>query len=282
MDQTKTNLQKLNWHAAAANFDLRNQQAMSENITYATFVDLLMEDELAFRSSRDYEARLRASMLDPMMLLENFDWAFNAQVINKKEMYEYASCKFIKDKRSLIFYGKNGCGKSHLATAICHEALKKGYSVFSITMEELVMNLYAAILQGPTQVERQIKKFVKPDVLYIDEMGMENIPQETWGKLYRIINLRYKNQMSLVLTSNRAFGRWGELFLSKTSSVNDTVREDDVIASALIQRMVHRAHLIKIEGKSYRLKDFEVADIDNNNKSVEPNPDQQTKQAKNK
>jgi DNA replication protein DnaC len=257
MEETKSKLRRLGWSAAANNIDLRNQQAISEEMPYSVFLELLMEDEVAYRRSKDYDNRLKTSRLDPMMVLDNYDFTFNPG-INKKEIYSFATCDFILNRKSIVFHGFSGTGKTHLANALGIEALRKDYSVLFITMQELVANVKLSLIKGALYWESLLRKYLKPELLILDEVGLEPIPYDVWGQLYQIINGRYKKQQSLIMTSNRAFSKWAELFIMETKE--GTEKNDLVLPSALIQRMVHKAHLVKVEGRSYRLKDFTLSE----------------------
>jgi DNA replication protein DnaC len=164
-----------------------------------------------------------------------------------------------------VFHGSAGCGKTHLANALGIEALKKDYSVLFVTMQELVANVKLSLVKGALYWESLLRKYLKPELLILDEVGLEPIPYDVWGQLYQIINGRYKKQQSLIMTSNRAFSKWAELFIMETKE--GTEKSDLVLPSALIQRMVHKAHLVKVEGRSYRLKDFILSDETENMKT---------------
>jgi DNA replication protein DnaC len=148
---------------------------------------------------------------------------------------------FLKEKGNIIFIGNVGLGKSHLATAIAHTACMKGHSALFTTAVGIINSLAASQASGG--IKREMNKYLKPQLLVIDELGY--LPIDKFGAdcLFQIISARYERS-STVITSNRAFKNWAEIF-----------NNDSVLASALLDRLLHHAETVLIEGKSYRMKD---------------------------
>src|SRR5690606_14076501 len=187
-----------------------------------------------------YQNKLRESKLDTQKVLDSYDFSYQPQV-DKRQIYDLASCRFIDQKYNVVFMGKPGVGKTHLANAIGLEAVKKGKKVLFIHSNEMVEKLYSSRADGTYQATMQ--KFLKPDLLILDELGFKKMPQYSMEDFFEIIRKRYESG-SMIITTNRNFEDWGALF------------GDKVIASAIIDRIVHHAHIIKITGDSYRIKNL--------------------------
>jgi len=241
MEALKTRLRRLKLVAAAKTLELRNQEALDGRISYLEFLELLLEDELAWRQSRSHELRLKASMLDPTKTLQNYDFSFQG-TLDKRRIYDLATCQFITSKKNIVFQGKSGVGKTHLAQAIGLEAVKQGYSVLKLHINQLLQQLQRSRVEGTFR--RLMKKMCKVDLLIIDDLGLNPLPAEEIRDFYEIVNNRNENR-SLVITTNRQFSDYEQVFGG-----------DSVMASVIIDRILHNAELLKILGDSYRVKDL--------------------------
>jgi len=228
----------------------RNKYAIDKGLSYIEFLDLLLEDEHINRQNNSFKKRFSKSRLDASKSLTNFEFSYQPE-LNKQEILDVASCRFIEEKKNIIFMGNPGVGKSHLATALGIEALKKGYKVLFIHANDMVMKLVSA--KGDGSYFSILKQFLGVDLLIIDEVGFKKIPLNYVDEFFEIIRQRYERS-SVIVTTNRPFEEWGNIF------------GDVVLASAIIDRLIHHAYLFKITGKSYRIKNLQKCKL--NNKQV--------------
>jgi len=149
--------------------------------------------------------------------------------------------QFVKDKANIIFLGGVGLGKTHLASALGYAACLKGHSVFFTSAVDVINTLSAAQASG--LLKRELKKYIKPSVLILDELGYLPIDKVGADLLFQVISLRYE-QGTMIITSNRAFKDWPEIF-----------NNDSTLTSAILDRLLHHAETVLIQGKSYRMKD---------------------------
>lgn len=240
MENLKSQLRSLKLAAISQNLELRNRYALEHKIGYIEFLELLVEDELSNRQTNGYQNKLRESKLDTQKVLDSYDFSYQPQV-DKRQIYDLASCRFIDQKYNVVFMGKPGVGKTHLANAIGLEAVKKGKKVLFIHSNEMVEKLYSSRADGTYQATMQ--KFLKPDLLILDELGFKKMPQYSMEDFFEIIRKRYESG-SMIITTNRNFEDWGALF------------GDKVIASAIIDRIVHHATIVRLQGNSYRIKNL--------------------------
>jgi len=260
MENLKSQLRSLKLAAISQNLELRNRYALEHKIGYIEFLELLVEDELSNRQTNGYQNKLRESKLDTQKVLDSYDFSYQPQV-DKRQIYDLASCRFIDQKYNVVFMGKPGVGKTHLANAIGLEAVKKGKKVLFIHSNEMVEKLYSSRADGTYQATMQ--KFLKPDLLILDELGFKKMPQYSMEDFFEIIRKRYENG-SMIITTNRNFEDWGALF------------GDKVIASAIIDRIVHHATIVRLQGNSYRIKNLlelsEMYEEDTNEKTKRGRP----------
>lgn len=233
----KSHARTLRLSGLLSSLELRLQEAEANRLPYAHFLELVLQDEINIRSQRMIEKRNKSAAFRDTRSLENFDFSFNPK-INRAEIYNLASCHFIREHRDVLFIGPPGIGKSHLVQAIGREAVKAGFlvlyrSVFDIARELLSEQTYA-------QESRLLKQYLKPDLLIIDDMGLKTLPPKSGEILLEIIVRRYEKH-STIMTSNRPIEEWGKLLC------------DVPAASAILDRLLHHAHIIAIEGRSYRL-----------------------------
>lgn len=233
-------LQGLKLSGMAKSIEARNQYAIENNLSYLDFISLLLEDEYSNRASNSYIKRLRQSKLDPSKGLEAFDFSFQPK-LNKKKILDLQGLRFITEKENIIFMGNPGVGKTHLANALGLEALKRGYKVKMLCMTDMLTMLTAS--RGDGTYNKIFKELVSLDLLIIDEIGFKKVPQDAVDEFFEIVKRRHENG-SIIITTNRSFEDWANVF------------GDQVLASAIIDRLVHYCHIIKIIGPSYRMKNL--------------------------
>jgi len=218
--------------------EVRLQEAAGHGLSHAEFLEMILQDELAVRGDRQLRRRLKAAQFRELKPLEDFDWSFNPS-IKKKQLYDLATCRFVRDAGDVLLLGPPGVGKSFLAQALGYQALKGGFAVLYRSIFDVVRDfLHDEALGGEDKV---LARYLKPDLLLIDDMGMKHLPKRSGEYLFEIIMRRYETRSTL-MTSNRPLEDWGKLIGDVPS------------ATAILDRFLHHAELVQITGRSYRLR----------------------------
>jgi DNA replication protein DnaC len=237
-DSLTTALKQLRLSGLVQTLDLRLQEAAGNSLNHAEFLELVLQDELAVRSDRLLKRRVKAANFRELKTLDDFDWSFNPS-IKKKQVYDLATGRFIREARDVLLLGPPGLGKSHLVQALGYHALKAGFVVLYRSIFDVVRDfLHDEALGGE---DRVLTRYLKPDLLIIDDMGMKQLPKRSGEYLFEIIMRRYETR-STMMTSNRPLEDWGKLIGDVPS------------ATAILDRFLHHAEIIRITGKSYRLR----------------------------
>jgi DNA replication protein DnaC len=235
MDELIYKMKSIRLSAMTVKLPVRVQEATANELSYLVFLQNLVDDEIQVRRDRLLNKRLKQAKLPFMKTLDDFDFGFNPS-INRQLIKQLATSAFIANHENILMIGPPGIGKTHLATAFSIEAIHKGFSV----LYRSVFDIAADIARNNDQV---IGQFLKPDLLVIDELGMKNLNSQASEIILEVIHRRYQRN-STVIATNRPIEDWGKIF------------GDNATASAILDRFLENVHLLKITGKSYRLKNM--------------------------
>lgn len=237
-DSLRKSLRQLRLSGLADSLEIRLQEAAGHQLGYSEFLELVLQDELLVRNDRLIQRRVKSAQFREVKVLDEFDWSFNPS-IHKKQIFDLATCRFLREARDVLFLGPPGVGKSFLVQAIAYQAIKSGFVVLYRSIFDLVRDfLHDEALDGQ---EKVLARYLKPDLLVIDDMGMKQLPKRSGEYLFEIIMRRYETR-STMMTSNRPLEDWGKLV------------GDVPAATAILDRFLHHAEVIEITGRSYRLQ----------------------------
>lgn len=230
-------LKKLRLSGIRETLDVRLQEASANRLNHLEFLELVLQDELAIRHNRLVDRRTKAARFRDQKTLEDFDWEFNRS-IKRKPIFDLAAGTFVQKHRDALLVGPPGVGKSHLVQAIGLALVKSGFEVLYRSIFDTVRDLlHDEAFEGHDKV---MAKYLKPDLLILDDMGMKQLPKRSGEYLFEIIMRRHELK-STVMTSNRPLEDWGKLI------------GDVPTATAILDRLLEDAEIIQITGKSYRI-----------------------------
>jgi len=221
-------------------YDPMAKQAVVDQWGHVDYLAKLIEGETLERQQRSIQRRIRQARFPVIKTLDPFQWTWPSK-INRLQVQNLFRLKFIEDKGNVIFLGGVGLGKTHLATALGYAACLNGHSVLFTTAVDVINTLAGAQKTG--QLKQALNKYLRPTLIILDEIGYLPIDKTGADLLFQIISQRYEHG-SIVLTSNRVFKKWPEIF-----------NNDATLTSALLDRLLHHAETVIIQGKSYRMKD---------------------------
>ena len=216
------------------------REAAEAHWGHVDYLASLMEGEALEHQQRSIQRRIRQARFPVIKTLEPFQWTWPRK-INRLQVQNLFRLKFIEDKANVIFLGGVGLGKTHLASALGYAACQKNHSVLFATAVDLINTLAAAQRAG--RLKTAFSRYLRPAILVLDELGYLPIDKTGADLLFQIISQRYERG-SIIVTSNRVFKKWPEIF-----------NNDSILTSALLDRLLHHAETVLIEGKSYRMKD---------------------------
>lgn len=231
-------LKRLKLSGILATLEVRNRQAIDEKCTYVDFLLRLLEDEIERRGQKQLDYRLKRSGLDSGKCLESFDFSFNA-TINRQLIYDLATGHYIERGECVFLIGPAGVGKTHLAQALGHEAVRQGRDVLYARTSRMLAQINGGRADG--SYERRLNAYLRPELLILDDFGLKPMHPPASEDLYEVIEGRY-GRAPIIITTNRAFEEWLELF------------DQPLLASAAIDRLAHNAKRITITGESYRAR----------------------------
>jgi DNA replication protein DnaC len=216
------------------------RQASQKHWSHLDYLEKLADGEAALRRDRSIQRRIRLARFPVIKTLDQYNWTWPKN-INRLQIQNLFRLQFVKDKSNVIFLSGVGLGKTHLASALGYAACLKAYTVLFATAIDVINTLAAARTAG--NMKQELKKYTRPALLIIDELGFLPIDKAGADLLFQVFSLRYERG-ALIITSNRAFKDWPEIF-----------NNDSTLTSAILDRLLHHAETVVVQGKSYRMKD---------------------------
>lgn len=232
-------LHKLRLQKSAERLEALLQHAAAEDLPYADFLERVLGEEVAAKTAKNVSMRTAMARFPFVKPLETFDFAYQPS-IDKRQVLALASCHYIEHGDNVIVLGPPGVGKTHLAVSLGIKAIEAGYRVLFTSAAQLIATLTKALAEG--RLDEKLKLYTTPRLLIIDEIGYLPIERIGANLFFQLISRRYERG-PMILTSNQSFGAWGEVF------------GDRVIATAILDRLLHHAVTLNIRGNSYRLKE---------------------------
>ena len=238
-DHLRQALKQLRLSGLLESLEVRLHEAASHHLNHVEFLELILQDELAVRADRQLQRRVKTAGFRELKTLDDFDWSFNPS-IKKKQVFDLATGRFIREHRDVLWLGPPGVGKSHLVQALAYQSLKAGFIVLYRSIFDVVRDFLHDEAVG--KEDKILSRYLKPDLLIIDDMGMKQLPKRSGEYLFEIIMRRYETR-STMMTSNRPLEDWGKLL------------GDVPTATAILDRFLHHAEVVQMNGRSYRLRD---------------------------
>jgi len=232
-------LEKLKLEHLEAQLDAVCEQAAAQEMDYKSFLTQALHTEWQGRDRRGIESRLRLARFPWLKTLDQFDFDFQPS-LDRRQVRELAGLSFVERSHNVVILGPPGVGKTHLAVALGVLAVEAGYTVQFLTLETLMTRLVRA--KHENRLERTLQQLTYPKLLILDEIGYLPLSREEASLFFRLVVRRYE-RASLIVTSNKSFLDWGEIF------------NDQVLATAVLDRLLHHATTLNIKGESYRLKE---------------------------
>ena len=218
------------------------EEAARDDLTPASFLERVLEREADRKNERRVATSLKLSGLPQGKTLEGFDWTFQPRA-DRQKLEMLSTCAYVRSRENVLFLGPPGVGKSHLAVALGVKAVKNGFSVTHFVLDELMHALKADAAVPPARLKA--KRYLNSALLIVDEVGFRPLDRHEANLFFRLISARYERG-SIVLTSNKHVRDWPEIFAG-----------DEVLATAILDRLLHHVHVVHIDGRSYRLRELQ-------------------------
>jgi DNA replication protein DnaC len=254
MMELMTLIKRLKLDYLQDSLDVLCEQASKKDLNYREFLAEVLSAEWAGRHQKGLESRLKQARLPWMKTLEQFDYSFQPTV-DRKVVRELSGLGFVERAENVVLLGPPGVGKTHLAIALAVKAAEAGHRVMFMSLDKLMSTLKKA--QQENRLERQMQLLAYPKLLVLDEIGYLPMDQDEASLFFRLVTRRYE-KASIILTSNKGFVDWGEIF------------GDQAIATAILDRILHHATTLNIKGESYRLKEKRKAGLLKDTASKKP------------
>ena len=242
LDSTRTALEQLGLDYAAAGLSALLEEAVKQDWAPHAFLDRLVSSEFSQREERRIKTSLKLSGLPPGQTLGGFDFSFQPG-IDRHRIETLATCEFIRKHETVLIAGPPGVGKTHLAVALGVKAVENGFSVAFYRLEDLLHAMKQDVEIPPRRLKG--KKYLKVALIIIDEVGFQSLTRQEAALFFRLVSYRYERS-STIITTNKSVKDWPEILAG-----------DEVMATALLDRLLHRCHVLSIKGRSYRLRDLE-------------------------
>jgi DNA replication protein DnaC len=239
LERLGEHLQRLRLFKSRERLEALLQEAAAKELSYTDFLEAVLGEEVSAKTAKNIALRTNLARFPFVKGLEAFDFAYQPS-LDKKQIGQLSACHFIEHGENVVILGPPGVGKTHLAVGLGLKAIGCGYRVLFTTAAAMIATLTKALNEG--RLEDKLKAYTVPRLLIIDEIGYLPIDQQGANLFFQLISRRYERG-PMILTSNQSFGAWGEVF------------GDRIIATAILDRVLHHAHTINIRGNSYRLKD---------------------------
>ena len=239
LERLQEHLQRLRLFKSRERLEALLQDATAKECSYADFLDQVLSEEVASKTAKHVTMRTQLARFPFVKGLESFDFPYQPS-IDKKQIQTLSNCHFVEHGENLVILGPPGVGKTHLAVGLGLKAIEHGYRVLFTTAAVLIAALTRALAEG--RLDDKLKVYTVPRLLIVDEIGYLPIDRQGANLFFQLISRRYERG-PMILTSNQSFGSWGEVF------------GDRIIATAILDRILHHAITLNIRGNSYRLKD---------------------------
>jgi DNA replication protein DnaC len=249
IEQLQYQLKSVRLSGMAEHLQVRLQEAKANDLPYDTFLQNLLDDELSRRRERLLDRRMKQARFPYLRTMDEYDFSFNPG-INKRTIKELASTAFMTRAENILLIGPPGVGKTHLAVSFGIEAIQNGYSVFYASVFDMATDLY----DDPDKT--MLSKYLKPHLLILDELGMKTLPRNAAETLLEVIHRRYQ-QNSTIIATNRPIEDWGKIL------------GDNAATSAVLDRFLELVEIIKITGRSYRLRNIKKGEMNIEEKELE-------------